>query len=180
MKVESLEKMPVDSGYCCGVLQCVAMWPYCVCTIYCRGLLEVECLDKMQLDSDCCCSVLQCVAVCCSVLQCVAVCCIVTRCVAVFCSVLPCVVAWHHTATHCNTLQHTATHYNTLQHSTVSILPVETRMHRKGASVLRLLLQRVAACWSRLSQKEPTDSGCCCSVLHCVTVCYSVVQCGAV
>jgi len=120
------------------------------------------------------------VAVCCSVLQCVAVCCSVTRCVAVFCSVLPCVVAWHHTATHCNTLQHTATHYNTLQHSTVSILPVETRMHRKGASVLRLLLQRVAACWSRLSQKEPTDSGCCCSVLHCVTVCYSVVQCGAV
>jgi len=135
---------------CCNAFQCVAMR----------------------------CSVLQCVAVSCSVLQCVVVCCSLLQCVAVCCSVLQCVavcylprllkgVTWltqicyitrTHTHTHTHTHAHTLTRTRVHEHASVGNEP-----SKPGS-----FMQKT---WHVI---EPTNR---CSVLHCVAVCGSVLQC---
>ena len=88
-----------------------------------------------------------------------------------------------HTATHCNTLQHTATHCNTLQHANLTgyqwcfaFLSQAPRSCDASHSMLSVcsLLQCVAVCCSLLQcrQKE--------SAVQCVAMCCSMVQCVAV
>jgi len=78
-----------------------------------------------------------------------------------------------HTATHCNILQHTATHCNTCRQP----LEGELALHRPGLPRLRL---------RHLFQHQPCHLGPkvvgrrpfrCCSVLECVAVCWSVLEC---
>jgi len=75
-----------------------------------------------------------------------------------------------HTATHCNTLQHTATHCSTLQHTAAYCNTLRpTGLPRRYNSVL----QCVAVCCSVLQCVIECS---CCSVLQCVAECSCVLQ----
>jgi len=110
-----------------------------------------------------CCSVLHCVALCCTVSQnvaaCVAVCCSVWQCGAVCCSALQCV------AVRCGVKQRVAAYCSALQCVTVCC----------SVYIRDLISQEPYIPLFVCHMTHSNDL--CCSVLQCVAVRYSVLQC---
>jgi len=161
---------------CCSVLQCVAVCCR-VDDVVSSAVLGAGSPGGMQCAVVCC-SVLQCAVVCCSVLQGVVVCCSVLQgvavcyreddvascavlrdgsprskqCVAVCCDTLSCV------AVCCSVLQYVSVCCSVFQCDAVCVA------------------MRVAVCFGASAVLHARSS----RGVHCVTVCYSVLQCVAV
>ena len=141
---------------CCSAMQCGVVCcshpasPQHTSLSACGAVAEVHIFARsarLLCYNQRCCSVLQCVAACCSVLQCVVVCCSVLQCVAVCCSVLQCAAV-------------------ALRRNSALDCPCV-------AAVLMPFAMRA------LHDAQCTIKGVAvrCSMLQCVVVCYSVLQC---
>jgi len=143
-----------------------------------------------------CCSVLQHVLQC--VLQriavCVAVCvevCVAVRVAAATNYTLMCLVARscslpsntrQHTATHCITPQQTATRYITLQHTATHCNTLQhTATHTATHTAIRCIMSMNTVCLTNvpfgIENTSTPAPAVCCSVLQCVAVRCSVLQC---
>ena len=132
------------------------------CVLQCVACIRVCSCQEMYKFVAVCCSVLQCVAVCCSVLQCVAVCCghsclQLSRNVSVWCSLLQSVAVW------CSLVQCVAVQCSMVQ----------------DVAVLCNVLHFVAVCCSVLRAFVPVVVKKCRSVVRCVAVFSSALQCAA-
>ena len=171
-----LKYLPVYSiGVWCSVVQCGAVWCSVVqCGAVCCSVLQCVAMcshwqSRPQKHSPVygvavCCIVLQCVTACCSVLQCVAACCSVLRCAHIgkvgLTSIFQC-MAWQYVALCCSVLQYVAVCCSVSQYAAVccSVSSVLQCAH-----VGRVGLEMFGGIWR-------------CSMLHCVAVCYGMLQC---